>query len=130
MSLAIRATALAAAAAVAAALAASPGEAKQIDGYCSPTGDYCTSAVDRSGKTFLGITTFSFTGKYRLCTRLEDGGDPKCKRFRLKKSGDTFRSFVKFSNHFPSHGSDRYCASWHKFGARLGPELCFAFTGD
>jgi hypothetical protein len=130
VSLATRGTAVAAAAVVAATLLAAPGEAKLIDGYCSPTGDYCTSAVDRSGKTFLGITTFSFTGKYRLCTRLEDGGDPNCKRFRLKKSGDTFRSFVKFSKHFASHGSDRYCASWHKFGARLGPEVCFAFTGD
>jgi hypothetical protein len=130
VSFASRGTAVAATAAVAAVLAASPSEAKQIDGYCSPTGDYCTSAVARKGNTFLGITTFSFAGKYRLCTRLEDGGDPTCKRFRLKKSGDTFRSFVRFNKHFAPEGSDRYCASWHKFGARLGPELCFAFTGD
>jgi hypothetical protein len=112
------------------ALAAVPGQAKPIDGYCSPTGDYCTSVVDRAGKTFLGITTFSFTGRYRLCTRTEEGDDRECKRFRLRKDGDMYRSFVKFTKHFPHEGSDRYCASWHKSGARLGPAICFAFTGE
>jgi hypothetical protein len=113
-----------------AVLAAIPGAAKQIDGYCSPTGDYCTSAVDRSGETFLGISTFSFAGKYSLCTRTDDGADPQCKRFRLRKNDDVYRSFVKFSNHFDAEGSGTYCATWHKFGNRLGPRICFAFNGD
>jgi hypothetical protein len=112
------------------ALAALPSQAKVVDGYCSRTGDYCTSVVDRAGETFLGISTFSFTGRYRLCTRTEEGADRKCKRFRLRKDGDTYRSFVKFSRHFSPQGTDRYCASWHKLGSRLGPRICFAFTGE
>jgi hypothetical protein len=126
---AARGLAAAAASALLLALAAAPAEAKFVDGYCSPTGDFCTSVVDRSGRTFLGISTFSFTGKYRLCTRIEEDGERDCKRFRLHKDGDTYRSFVKFSKHFSHEGTGNYCASWHKFGTRLGPQVCFAFNG-
>jgi hypothetical protein len=111
------------------ALAAGPAAAKFVDGYCSTTGDYCTSVVDRSGQTFLGISTFSFTGRYRLCTRIEEDGERECKRFRLHKDGDTYRSFVKFTKHFSHEGTGNYCASWHKFATRLGPQVCFVFTG-
>jgi hypothetical protein len=125
-----RGIAIAAAGLTLAALVAVPGAAKQIDGYCSPTGDYCTSVVERSGKTFLGISTFSFAGKYTLCTRTDRGADPQCKRFRLRKNDDFYRSFVKFNRYFDPKGSGNYCATWHKFGNRLGPRICFAFNGD
>ena len=130
MRLALRGIAIAAAGLTLAVLVAMPGAAKQIDGYCSPTGDYCTSAVERSGETFLGISTFSFAGRYRLCTRIDDAADPQCKRFRLRKNDDLYRSFVKFNRYFDPEGSGNYCASWHKFGNRLGPPICFAFNGD
>ena len=130
MRIAKRGVAAVAAGLIMSALVTAPGSGKQIDGYCSPTGDYCTSAVDRSGETFLGISTFSFAGRYRLCTRNEEGGDRQCKRFRLRKNDDLYRSFVKFSRHFDPEGSGNYCASWHKFGNRLGPSICFAFNGD
>jgi hypothetical protein len=122
----------AAAAATVALLVAggSAAEAKRVDGYCSRTGDYCTSVVRRSGDTFLGIATFSFSGKYTLCTRTPEGADRECKRFRLRKEGDLYRSFVKFAPHFTPEGHGRYCASWHKFGRRLGTRVCFAFTGS
>lgn len=129
MKIASRGIAAAAASATLFAIGAAPAEAKLVDGYCSPTGDYCTSVVQRSDETFLGISTFSFTGKYTLCTRTAEGADRECKRFRLHKDGDMYRSFVKFTAHFSPEGSDRYCASWHKFGTRLGPRVCFAFTG-
>jgi hypothetical protein len=123
---------LAAAAAAVALLAATgvPARAKRVDGYCSRTGDYCTSVVRRSGETFLGIATFGFSGKYTLCTRTPEGADRDCKRFRLRKAGDLYRSFVKFASHFSPEGPGRYCASWHKFGGRLGPRVCSAFTGS
>ena len=120
-------------AAVAAVLAAlgiwaASAPAQVVDGYCSPTGDYCTSVVSRAGVTYLGITTFSFTGKYKLCTGTEEGHGRKCKRFRLRKQGDTYRSFVRFEKQFSPAEIGDYCASWHKFGARLGPKVCFAFS--
>ena len=111
------------------AFGAAVAPAKVIDGYCSPTGDYCTSAVIRHGATYLGISTFSFTGKYQLCTVTEDGHGRRCKRFRLRKNGDLYRSFVRFEKHFSPEEIGNYCASWHKFGARLGPKVCFAFAG-
>jgi hypothetical protein len=125
----IAATAAASATLFAIGSAPASAEAKIVDGYCSPTGDYCTSVVRRSDQTFFGISTFSFTGRYTLCTRTADGADRECKRFRLHKDGDMYRSFVKFTAHFSPEGSQRYCASWHKFGTRLGPRVCFAFTG-
>ena len=118
-----------AAAASALGMFATLAPAKVIDGYCSPTGDYCTSAVSRHGVTYLGVSTFSFTGKYKLCTGTDDGHGRRCKRFRLRKQGDTYRSFIKFEKHFSPPEIGDYCATWHKFGGRLGPKICFAFRG-
>ncbi len=124
-----RGAALIAACVVMLALSSATAPAKLLDGYCSRTGDYCTRVVARGQKTFLGISTFSFTGKYTLCTRKGSGGRRDCRRFRLHKRGDTYRSFVRFRTHFSVQGSGNYCASWHKLRSRLGPKLCFAFKG-
>jgi hypothetical protein len=124
-----RAIAIATASAALLAIDPGPVEAKFLAGYCSPTGDYCTKVVRRSGETFLGIATFSFTGKYTLCARTAAGADRVCKRFRLRKKRDLFQSSVGFSAQFSPRGPGRYCASWHKFGTRLGPKVCFAYAG-
>ena len=39
--------------------------------YCSPTGDYCTSVAKLKGVRYLRISTFSFTGRVKICVRAE-----------------------------------------------------------
>jgi hypothetical protein len=124
-----RGLAIATAGAALLAIDAGPAEAKYVAGYCSPTGDYCTRVARRSGETFLGIATFSFTGTYTLCARTAEGADRVCKRFRLRKKRDLCQSFVGFKAQFSPRGPGRYCASWHKFRTRLGPKVCFAYPG-
>ena len=56
-----------------------PAAAQARPNYCSPTGDYCTSVVQRGGKITLRLATFSFRGPARLCVTGPDGGTD-CKR--------------------------------------------------
>ena len=50
-------------------LLASAAGAAVRDRYCSPTGDYCTSAQRSGGAIKLRLATFSFSGRYRLCVK-------------------------------------------------------------
>ena len=102
-------------------------DAGVLKGYCSPSGDYCTSVKKKNGQYFLGIATFSFSGKYRLCARHTDSGQRLCKTFRLRRRGDNYVSNRNFGADFNPPPNSRYCVSWRKFGNKLGRSLCFVY---
>jgi len=102
-----------------------PAAADARSSYCSPTGDYCTSATSRNGDVLLRIRTFSFSGSYRLCVRAPDRS-ATCKRFRLRRGRAGIYSSAKgWSRHFPNRGAGVYRVRWQKLGTNLGPRLSF-----
>jgi hypothetical protein len=97
------------------------------DRYCSPTGDYCTSAVRSGGAVKLRLGTFSFFGRYRLCVK-PAGRASTCKSFPLRRSRGMWVSAVTWYRNFPNRGARRYTVTWHYGGVRLGPPLTFAIS--
>ncbi len=95
------------------------------DRYCSPTGDYCTSAERSGGAVKLRLSTFSFSGRYRLCVK-PTARAQTCKSFPLLRRGDQWVSAVRWYKHFPNRGTGLYTVTWHYGGVRLGPPLTFA----
>ena len=116
----------------AAAALALPAQAeREVDSYCSETGDYCTAISRAQGKVFLSIQTFSFTDKYKLCVEPPDG-DRECGYFWLKKGKHgVYASKVDFRGSYFSHGKGRYKVTWF-YGrkTRLGPPLFFRINAD
>lgn len=102
-----------------------PGTAQAHSTYCSPTGDYCTGVVNGKRGIALRISTFSFSGRYRLCVRGPDG-KANCGRFSLMKTKrGIFQSTKGWRKNFPDRGRGTYRVRWQKFGRNLGPALMF-----
>ena len=60
----------------------------RVDGYCSPTGDFCQGIFRKaSGDLDLKVTTFSFRGSVGVCVR-KRGRGRICQRRRLKPIGN------------------------------------------
>jgi hypothetical protein len=118
------AVALAASLVLAAGASAAPR-----DKYCSPTGDYCTSALKKAGAIKLTLSTFSFSGRYRLCVK-PTGGAQTCKSFPLRRRGDVWRSEVTWHKNFPARSTGIFRVTWHYGGVRLGPPLTFAVANS
>lgn len=95
------------------------------DRYCSPTGDYCTSAERSAGAVKLRLATFSFSGRYRLCVKPTSRART-CKTFPLRRRSGQWVSEVRWYTNFPNHGTGLYAVTWHYGGVRLGPPLTFA----
>jgi|SRR5829696_7256644 len=112
------------AAAVALVLAAGAQSAYR-DRYCSPTGDYCTSATRSGGAVKLRLATFSFPGRYKLCVK-PSAGARTCKTFSLTRRSGQWVSEVRWYRHFPNRGTGIYTVTWFYGGTRLGPPLSFA----
>jgi hypothetical protein len=111
--------------AVVALFAAAPSSASAgvVDSYCSPTGDYCTGILRQNGRIKLSISTFSFTGEYKLMVKLP-GVCSETKTFRLRsKPQGIFSSNVDFARNFSCDGPGRYAVSWRWRGTQLGPAL-------
>lgn len=115
---------LAVALAVSLVLAAAASGANR-DKYCSPTGDYCTSAERSGGAVKLRLSTFSFSGRYRLCVKPTRRA-ATCKTFPLRRRSGQWISAVTWYKHFPNHGTGLYTVTWRYGGVRLGPPLTFA----
>ena len=110
------------------AVAAVPGEAKLVNDFCHPTGDYCVGVMKHSGNTKLDITTPSLTASYGLCARRTANRTRECHHFRFKnKAGGLRESRVDFQTRFGGPPSGRYCATWKYGGSRLHT-LCFAYA--
>jgi hypothetical protein len=121
------AIAVAAVAAALLAIAAAPGDAKLVRGYCHPTGDYCVSVLKHGGHTKLTITTPSLTASYGLCAKRTVNGTRECHHFRFKVGAGGLReSRVDFQTRFGGPPSGRYCASWRYGGSKLHTS-CFAY---
>jgi hypothetical protein len=110
-------------AALAGALAvAAPAAARTT--YCSPSGDFCTSVARLHGIRYLRISTFSFTGRVKICVR-----DPTaariCHSFRLRRAGSLYQVKLVWKRHYPNRGAGVYRATFFLGSARLGPVLAF-----
>jgi hypothetical protein len=95
------------------------------DNYCSPTGDYCTSAERSGGAVKLRLSTFSFSGRYRLCVKPTRRA-ATCKTFPLRRQKGQWVSNVTWYKNFPNQGTGLYTVTWRYGGVRLGPPLTFA----
>jgi hypothetical protein len=109
--------------ALAGALAlAAPAEARTT--YCSPSGDFCTSVARLHGIRYLRISTFSFTGRVKICVR-----DPTaariCHSFRLRRAGSLYQVRLVWKRHYPNRGAGVYRVTFFLGSARLGPVLAF-----
>jgi hypothetical protein len=106
---------------------AATADARVLKSYCSPSGDYCTAIKKNRDRYIASINTLSFSGRYRLCLRHADSGQKLCKRFRLIRRGDNYVSNRNLGADFNPPVQGRFCATWHKFGSRLGKPLCFFY---
>jgi hypothetical protein len=97
--------------------------------YCSPTGDYCTSATPSGGVVKLRLATFSFSGRYRLCVKPSTGART-CKTFPLRRRSGQWVSEVAWYRQFPNRGTGIYTVTWFYGGQRLGPPLTFAVANS
>jgi hypothetical protein len=109
---------------VLAAAALAPAAAAKVT-YCSPTGDYCTSAAKVKGVRYLRITSFAFNGRVKICVRDPKGGRA-CRSFRLTKSGQAYQLNIRWRRHYPDRGPGTYRVSFLLGTTRLGPVLTFA----
>jgi hypothetical protein len=113
---------LVAAVAVAALVVTAPAGAKES--YCSPTGDYCTSAAKIKGVRYLKIATFSFTGRVKICVK-----DPTaarvCHSFKLLKAGPLYQAKVLWKRNYQNAGAGTYTVTFFWTGTKLGPALSF-----
>ena len=99
--------------------------ANAASSYCSPTGDYCTSATRQGGAVFLQLRTFSFQGKIRICVT-----DPKkrrvCRRFLPQmRAGGVFEVKIRWHRNFPNGGKGIYRVRFFLGQTALGPTLTF-----
>jgi hypothetical protein len=118
----VRRVALIAVVGVAIAAAASASAAR---GYCSPTGDYCTSTQRQGGAVFLQLRTFSFRGSVRICVT-DPRGSRVCKRFRLRpRPQGVYEVKVRWHRNYPNSGRGRYRVAFFTGTTRLGPVLDF-----
>jgi hypothetical protein len=117
----VKAVVLAAAALSALALAA-PAAARTT--YCSPSGDFCTSAARIKGIRYLRLSTFSFTGRVRICVR-DPASARVCHSFRLRRAGPLYQVKLVWKRHYPNRGAGLYHVTFFLGSARLGPVLAF-----
>lgn len=111
-------------------LAAQAGAPSRVlDSYCSPSGDYCTSiARSAKGKIVLGLRSFAFTDKYKLCVEAPVRQQPReCGYFwTVDRGNGLYVSNVVMRDHFFFKGAGRYRITWwYGDGNRLGKPLSF-----
>ena len=103
-------------------IAAAPAAART--GYCSRTGDYCTSVARLKGIRYLRLSTFSFRGLVKICVR-----DPTtarvCHSFRLRKAGSLYQVKVVWKRRYPNGGAGTYLVTFFFGRQQLGPALSF-----
>ena len=96
--------------------------------YCSPTGDYCTSVAKLKGVRYMRISTFSFTGRVKICVR-DPSAARVCHSFRLRKAGPLYQVKLIWKRHYPNRGAGAYRVTFFLGTTRLGPVLTFVQAG-
>ena len=92
--------------------------------YCSPSGDFCTSVARLKGIRYLRISTFSFTGRVKICVRYPTAARV-CHIFRLRKAGQLYQVKLIWKRHYPNRGAGVYRVAFVLGPTRLGPVLSF-----
>jgi len=92
--------------------------------YCSPTGDFCTSAARVKHVRYLRLSTFSFRGQVKICVR-DPGNLRTCHSYPLRKDGPLFSVKVKWKGHYPNRGPGLYRTTFFSGAMRIGPPLTF-----
>jgi hypothetical protein len=105
---------------------------REVDSYCSPTGDYCTS-ISRTakGEIVFSLRTFSFTDKYKLCVEAPIEKEPReCGYWSLRDRGNgVYAGHVGLKQSFFYKGPGTYRVTWwYGDGNRLGKALTFVGT--
>ena len=101
------------------------GNAQAAQGYCSPTGDFCTGANKVNGVRTLRVLTFSFRGTVTFCVE-PPRGSTKCVTDRLSPSKGLYEASVRWSTAFPDQGPGRYLVRIYASGrTKVGPTLSF-----
>lgn len=103
----------------------SPAKQSSLAGYCSPSGDFCTSVRRENGRVKLILRTLAFRGGYKICIKPEDGKG-ECRGFRLtetRKGVWASRIDLRFQFRVPAEGRSK--VSWRHAGSQLGKTLSF-----
>lgn len=106
------------------AILTGPAQAKVVDSYCSPSGDFCLSVKKGDRAVRMQIATFSFSGEYALCVEPPAGGRD-CDKFELRRRGDIYEDSVSLAGNFPDRASGRYSVTWKLSGGKIGKTLHF-----
>jgi hypothetical protein len=106
-------------------LPAASATTKVVDGYCSPSGDYCTSIVKKADGTivfkirafadYFGRATACVTKETRACRSTSPGTD----------AHDLFVWSIRWQGHYPKEDPGRYKVRWLSGGEPIGPALYF-----
>jgi len=107
-------------------LVAAPGQARAAQVYCSPTGDFCTSATLQQGARTLWVGMFSFRGKVSICVD-PPRGRTTCVRKPLQSDGTIYVASAKWRRTFPNRGRGVYHVRFYYAADhnRIGPLLSF-----
>ena len=108
-------------------MAAPAGAATILDGYCSPSGDYCTSVVKKvSGAIVFKIRAFAnYFGQAEACVRRTSR---VCHTVHAREDNHgLFIWAIRWQDNYPNQGPGRYNVTWRdkSSGARIGPRLHF-----
>jgi hypothetical protein len=104
---------------------ASAGGPVALDEYCSPSGDYCTSVIEKpSGAIWFKIRAFAdYFGRSEACVTKESRA---CGRRSPRERGGLFVWSIKWQGNYPDEGPGRYTLRWFdENGNRIGLALHF-----
>lgn len=94
-----------------------------VNGYCPPSGVYCTWII-RQHHRFKFEINADFRGRYRLC--VDPPSHPtECIGRRLRYGFGGWEGKVDFQRHFFHRAPGRYAVSWRRHGSLLGRVVFF-----
>ena len=96
-----------------------------LDGYCSPSGDYCTAVLRKDDGTIVfTIRAFAnYFGRAEACVTKETR---ICRSRSPREHDGLFDWTIRWQGNYPREGTGRYTVRWlDESGGRLGPALHF-----
>jgi hypothetical protein len=105
---------------------AASAKARVVDGYCSPSGDYCTSILKKADGTIVfTIRAFAnYFGKAMACVKKQTR---VCHTTSPEKGDVLYEWRIRWQGRYPKEGAGRYKVRWRdaSSGAAIGPALYF-----
>ena len=96
-----------------------------VDGYCSPSGDYCTQIVKKADGTIVfSIRAFAnYFGKATACVKKETR---VCHSTSPRKGNHLYFWNIRWQGNYPKEGPVEYTVHWrYSVGNPIGPALYF-----